>query len=153
MNPMKINYKKVREGAQAPTRGSDKAAGYDLHALTILDGKESEITIWPGTNELIHTGLAIETPEDHFGGIFPRSGLSTKEGLRLANCVAVIDEDYRGEWLIPIYNDSNSPKTIKNGERIAQVVFIKRTEVVFNEVDELTDTQRGSGGFGSSGTH
>ena len=95
--------------------------------------------------------LVIELPVGWFGAIFARSGIATKRGLRPANCVPVIDCDYRGEWLIPIHNDSNETKTVQAGERIAQLILLPYQDIDFKEVDELSDTDRGSSGFGSSG--
>lgn len=132
--------------AQVPTRGTSYAAGYDLYAAT-----EHEVTIAPHTTETIGTGIAIALPSDTFGAVFARSGLATKEGLRLANGTAVIDADYRGEVIVPIYNDSSIPKTINPGERIAQLVVIPFDPVELNVVDELDITRRGTGGFGSTG--
>ena len=90
-------------------------------------------------------------PHGYFGGIFARSGLATNQGLRLANCVAVIDEDYRGEWIVPLHNDTDNPQTINPMERIAQLVIIPYLNIEFEEVDELSDTERGDKGFGDSG--
>ncbi|MBR7147049.1 MAG: dUTP diphosphatase, partial [Oscillospiraceae bacterium] len=96
-------------------------------------------------------GLAIELPEGTFGAIFARSGLATREGLRPANCVGVIDSDYRGEVMVALHNDSPVPRTVKSGERIAQLVVMPYLPVMFEEADELSDTARGEGGFGSTG--
>ena len=141
---MQINFKRLTESAVTPYRGTVSSAGYALIAAAPAD-------IPPGENRLIETGLAMEIPEGYFGGIFARSGLSVKEGLRPANCVAVIDADYRGEVKVPLYNDSGSDKHVAKGERIAQLVLIPFLHADFNEVDELSDTGRGTGGFGSTG--
>ena len=141
-----VNIKKLTATAAIPTRGSKFAAGYDLYAdLT------EPITIKPHTTEKIGTGVAIELPVQYFGAIFARSGLATKKGLRPANCVGVCDSDYRGEYIVPIHNDSDEDKIIEPGERIAQLIVMPFAEVSFREVKELTDTERGDGGFGSSG--
>lgn len=141
-----VNIKKLTTTATIPTRGSKFAAGYDLYAdLT------EPITIKPYTTEKIGTGIAIELPVQYFGAIFARSGLATKKGLRPANCVGVCDSDYRGEYIVPIHNDSDEDKIIEPGERIAQLIVMPFVEVSFREVKELTDTERGDGGFGSSG--
>lgn len=141
-----VNIKKLTTTATIPTRGSKFAAGYDLYAdLT------EPITIKPHTTEKIGTGIAIELPVQYFGAIFARSGLATKKGLRPANCVGVCDSDYRGEYIVPIHNDSDEDKIIEPGERIAQLIVMPFIEVSFREVKELTDTERGDGGFGSSG--
>lgn len=145
---MKIKIKKLNENAITPTRGSNQAAGYDLYACIT-----SPIVITPHSTVKIGTGLAMELPDGYFGAIFARSGLATKEGLRPANCVAVIDPDYRGEWIIPLHNDSDIPQTISPFERIAQLVVMPYLSIEFEEVDELSDTDRGIGGFGSTGNN
>ena len=146
---MHIQFKKLNESAKVPTRGSEKAAGYDIYACIATPDKT--ITIMPHTCQIIGTGFALEAPEGTFAAVFPRSGLSTKYGLRLANCVGVCDEDYRGEYMIAMYNDSDIPHLIRDGERIAQLIFIPYVAVEFEEVPELTDSFRGVGGFGSTG--
>lgn len=143
---MKIDIKKLKENATIPTRGSSQAAGYDLYACI-----DETIYIAPHTTVKIGTGLSIEIPDGYFGGIFARSGLATKKGLRLANSVGVCDSDYRGEYIIPIHNDTDETMSIEPNERIAQLIVIPYLPVEFNEVDELSDTERGSGGFGSTG--
>lgn len=129
-----------------PTRGSASAAGYDLYA-----DLSEKITIAPGETKMIPTGLSMELPEGYFGAIFARSGLAMKEGLRPGNCVGVVDSDYRGEFMIGLHNDSTVLRTIEPGERIAQMVVMPYLPVEFEETEELTDTQRGAGGFGSTG--
>ena len=142
----KIKIKKLTDTAKTPTRGSEYAAGYDLYA----DVKEN-VQIKPHETVKIGTGLAMEIPDGYFGAIFARSGLATKEGLRPANCVGVCDSDYRGEYIVAIHNDSEEIRTITAGERIAQLVVMPYLPVTFDEVSELTDTNRGEGGFGSTG--
>lgn len=142
----KIKIKKLTDTAKTPTRGSEYAAGYDLYA----DVKEN-VQIKPHETVKIGTGLAMEVPDGYFGAIFARSGLATKEGLRPANCVGVCDSDYRGEYIVAIHNDSEKIRTITAGERIAQLVVMPYLPVTFDEVSELTDTNRGEGGFGSTG--
>lgn len=115
-----------------------------------VDCKES-ITIEPHETEKIGTGLAIEIPDGYFGAIFARSGLASKQGLRPANCVGVCDSDYRGEYIVAVHNDSNYPRVINPGERIAQLVVMPYLAVTFDEVADLSDTDRGDGGFGSTG--
>ena len=144
---MIINYTKVDGTATVPTRGSAYAAGYDLHAH-IKDGVQN---IPAGQTLKIGTGICVEIPDGYFGAVFARSGLATKRGLRPANCVGVIDSDYRGEIIVALHNDSDSVASILDGDRIAQLVIIPYLPVVFNEVDKLTDTERGDGGFGSTG--
>lgn len=143
-----IKIKKVRENAMLPTRGSVDAAGYDLYAC--LDSDVCEIK--PHETVKIGTGLAIEIPAGYFGGIFARSGIAAKNGLRPANCVGVADSDYRGEYIVALHNDTDIVQTIANHERIAQLVVIPYLSVDFTEVEELSDTVRGDGGFGSTGT-
>ena len=143
---MKINVKKLNENAIIPTRGSEGAAGVDLYACT-----SSSIVIMPHNTVKIGTGLAIELPYGYFGAIFARSGLATKQGLRPSNCVGVCDEDYRGEYVVALHNDTDEPQTINPMERIAQLVVMPYLPVEFNEVNELSDTERGDGGFGSTG--
>lgn len=142
----KIKIKKLTDTAKTPTRGSEHAAGYDLYA----DVKE-DVQIKPHETVKIGTGLAMEVPDGYFGAIFARSGLASKEGLRPANCVGVCDSDYRGEYIVAIHNDSEKTRTITAGERIAQLVIMPYLPVTFDEVAELTDTNRGEGGFGSTG--
>ncbi len=145
---MNINIIKLNEKAKLPERGSDFAAGYDLFANISED-----IIIAPHETKMIGTGLAMEIPEGYFGGVFARSGLSSKEGLRPANCTGVVDADYRGEIKVALHNDSEVSRTITPDEKIAQLVVIPFLSVDFNLVSELSDTVRGAGGFGSTGTH
>lgn len=143
---MRVNIKKVRDNAVIPTRGSEYAAGYDMYACTNGD---LDIDAWKTVK--INTGVAVEIPEGYFGAIFARSGLATKQGLRPANCVGVIDADYRGEVIVALHNDSGEEKIIQNGERVAQIVIMPYLPVEFTEVQELSTTVRGDGGFGSTG--
>lgn len=145
---IKVKFVKVREGAKVPERGSKFAAGYDLSAY-IPDMER--VIIHPSETVKIPTGLAIETPEGYFGGIYARSGLSTKQGLRPANCTGIVDSDYRGEFIVALHNDSNEIRVVEHGQRIAQLVIQPHLNVEFEEVDNLEDTERGEGGFGSSG--
>lgn len=145
MEPV-INIKFLSELAKMPTRGSDYAAGYDLYAAT-----NEIIDIAPNSTVKIPTDIAIELQPNTFGAIFARSGLATKKGLRPANCVGVIDADYRGNCIIALHNDTNEMMSIEPQERIAQLVIMPFIPVHFNLVDELTDTERGSDGFGSTG--
>ena len=143
---MKVNIQLLSENAKLPKRGSKYAAGYDLYALT-----DEPITIMPQENKPIHTGLAIEIPKGYFGAVYARSGLSSKHGLRPANCTGVIDADYRGEIMVALYNDSDVPQTVMPDERIAQLVVMPFLPLSFEVVDELDPTERGDGGFGSTG--
>lgn len=144
---MNIKIKKLTDTAQIPTRGSEYAAGYDLYA----DIKESVI-IPPQTVVKIPTGIATEIPHGFFGAVFPRSGIATKRLLNLINDIPVIDEDYRGEWLLPIFNAGNEDQIIEPGERIAQFILLPYQILNIIEVNELSNTTRGENGFGSSGT-
>ena len=141
-----IKVKKLNEFAKLPTRGSSDAAGYDLYAATnqILD-------IAPHSTIKVGTGLSFELPEGTFAAIFARSGIATKRGLRPANCVGVIDSDYRGPIIVALHNDTDEMQSIEPGERIAQMILLPYIEMKFNEVDELSDTSRGDSGFGASG--
>ncbi len=143
-----MKIKRLADHAMLPTRGSASAAGFDIYSANT-----EPIDIAPNRMVKIPTGFATEIPEGYFAAIFPRSGMATKQGLRLANCVAVIDSDYRGEWLVPLYNDSPDIQTVEPGTRIAQFVIIPYIAPNFELVDSLEDTERGAGGFGSTGTH
>ncbi len=143
----RIRYKKLDEKAIEPVYGSQFAAGLDLSAL--ID--RGAIDVPAGETVKIGTGIAMEIPEGYFGAIFARSGMATKRGLRPANCVGVVDSDYRGEIIVPLHNDSNECETIHHGDRIAQLVIVPYEEVILVESDELDDTDRGNGGFGSTG--
>lgn len=139
---------KVNPKAQLPEKGSRLSAGFDLHACL-----DEPVEVRPEGTVMIPTGLAIAPPSGYFGAIFARSGLATKQGLRPANCVGVCDEDYRGEYIVALHNDSNTPRVINPGDRIAQLVFLPYPQMVaFINKDSLDNTERGSGGFGSTGT-
>lgn len=146
---MNIKVKRMSEEAKLPTRGSEKAAAYDVYAC--LPDKNAPVTIMPHQTMLIGTGLRMAPPEGFYVGVYARSGLSSKEGLRPANCVGVIDEDYRGEYLVAVHNDSEVTRSVRHGNRIAQILLQKRYDMDFEEVDELDTTGRGVGGFGSTG--
>ncbi len=143
---MKINIKRLTETAILPERGSAYAAGYDLFADV-----NGSVEIQPHETKMIGTGLAMEIPEGYFGGIFARSGLSSKKALRPANCVGVVDADYRGEVKVALHNDGGVIREIKAGQKIAQLVVVPFLGVEFDEVEELSETVRGVGGFGSTG--
>ena len=144
---MIVNYKKLTKTAKEPTRGSEYSAGFDLYADI-----EEDIVIRPHETIKVGTGLAFELPEKTFGAIFARSGIATKQGLRPSNCVGVCDADYRGEYIVALHNDTSIPQIIKPQERIAQMVLLPYISMEFNEVEMLSETVRGNGGFGSSGT-
>lgn len=143
---LKMNFKKLNENAITPTYGTEFSAGADLYAC-----EGGEVSIAPGETKLIHTGLSLEIPEGYAGLIYARSGIATKRGLAPANKVGVIDSDYRGEIMVSLYNHSSSVQTIADGERVAQLVITPFLKVEYNEVSDLSDTERGAGGFGSTG--
>lgn len=144
---MKINFLKLDNRAHTPKRGSDGAAGADLYAIT-----DGELMIAPHTTVLIHTGLAVQIPDGYCGLVFARSGLASKQGLAPANKVGLIDSDYRGEIMVALHNHTDVPKTVTDGERVAQLVIMPYIQADYVETDSLTDTIRGAGGFGSTGT-
>lgn len=141
-----VKVKKLRPSAIEPHLGIGVAAGYDLSACI-----EEPITVWPGTTQMVGTGLSVEIPIGYFGAIFARSGLASKKGLRPANCVGVCDADYRGEYIVALHNDSKIPQTINPGDRIAQLVIMPTMAVDMVLSDKLSETERGEGGFGSTG--
>lgn len=145
---MHVKVKKLSDKAVIPTHGSEYAAGYDLYAC--MDENES-ILIAPHHTAKIHTGIAAQIPDGYFGGIFARSGVATKRGLRPANAVGIVDADYRGELVVALHNDSEVEQLVVGGERIAQLVIMPFLAVEFEEADALEETERGDGGFGSTG--
>ena len=142
----KVQVKRLSPRAALPTSGSAFSAGYDLYACL-----EQALVIPPGGTERVPTGLSFALPEGTFGAIFARSGLAAKEGLRPANCVGVCDSDYRGEYLVALHNDSAVPRTVRHGDRIAQLVLLPFLPMEFTETETLPETERGAGGFGSTG--
>lgn len=144
---IKVSFKKLNANATVPSYGSKSAAGADIYACT--DGEN--IVIAPGETKMVHTGIALEIPEGYAGLVYARSGIATKRGLAPANKVGVIDSDYRGEIMVSLHNHSSDVQEITDGERIAQLVIAPYLAVEFSQVDELSDTERGSGGFGSTG--
>ena len=141
-----IRVKKLRAEAKLPTYGSVDAAGADLYACL-----EADVVIAPGQTAFIPTGLAMEIPKNCAGLIYARSGLACKRDLAPANKVGVIDSDYRGEFMVALHNHGNQSQAVCHGDRIAQLVITPVLTPAYAEVDELTDTQRSSGGFGSTG--
>ena len=144
---MNIAIKKLNDKAMLPTRGSEQAAGWDLYSNNM-----EAITIAPHATVMIGTGLSMAIPNGYFGAVYARSGLATKQGLRPANCVGVIDSDYRGEVIVSLHNDTNEERIVNPHERIAQLVVMPYLEVAFTEKDSLDETLRGENGFGSTGT-
>ncbi len=143
---IKVNIKKTDKDAILPKYGSEFAAGADLYSCS------ETVEIAAGETALIHTGVAIELPQGYVGLVYARSGLASKRGLAPANKVGVIDCDYRGEIMVALHNHGSECRTVERGERIAQLVIAPYFTADFNEVDELSDTVRGEGGFGSTGT-
>ena len=142
----KIEIKKLDPRAIIPTYGTEFSAGADIYALL-----DEPITINPGETKMIHTGLALAIPEGLVGLNFARSGMAAKRGLAPANKVGVIDSDCRGEVMVALHNHGDVPQTIENGERVAQMVFVPYYTAEFELKDELSETLRGDGGFGSTG--
>ncbi len=143
---MKVNVKKLDENAILPTYGSQCAAGADLYALC-----NGTLEIEAGATVLVHTGIAMQIPDGYVGLIYARSGLATKRGLAPANKVGVIDSDYRGEIMVALHNHSHATQSVENGERIAQMVIAPYLTAEFTQADSLDETERGEGGFGSTG--
>ena len=143
----KMKIKKLNDRAIVPTYGSEFSAGADLYSC-----EEGDAVIGAGETRLIHTGIALEIPSGYVGLIYARSGLATKRGLAPANKVGVIDSDYRGEIMVALYNQSSEPQTVSVGERVAQIVFTPYVTADFEIADELDETLRGAGGFGSTGS-
>lgn len=141
-----VKYKKLTEKAVEPKRGSAEAAGWDLFSNDAYD-------IAPHSTVKVHTDIAMEIPKGTFGAIFARSGLAIKKGLRPANCVGVIDSDYRGEIIVALHNDTDEFMSVEANTRIAQLVVIPYCEIILTEAGVLDDTDRGEGGFGSTGEH
>lgn len=147
MNNPSVRVKKLKEKAIIPTYGSAFAAGADLYACT----EGETVNFAPGETKFIHTGIAMEVPVGYAGLIYARSGIACKRGLAPANKVGVVDSDYRGEIMVALHNHGTSDVQIEDGERIAQLVIAPYLTVSFIETDELCDTERGEGGFGSTG--
>lgn len=144
LNESRLLIKKLSEDAEIPTRGSEYSAGLDLYSV-------HEETIDPQTSKAIHTHVAMSIPKGFVGLIYARSGLATKRNLRPANCVGVIDSDYRGEIIVPLYNDSQEVQHIDYHERVAQMIITPYANPEILEVNTLDETDRGEGGFGSTG--
>ncbi|MBQ7827544.1 MAG: dUTP diphosphatase [Clostridia bacterium] len=144
---MEVKIKKLREGARIPQRGTAEAAGADLYACFDKDS----ITIAPGETVMVPTGIAVQIPDGYAGFIMARSGLSVKRDLAPANKVGLIDSDYRGEIMVALHNHGTSQQTVEFHERIAQLMIVPYVKADYTEADELTDTDRGEGGFGSTG--
>ena len=141
-----VRVKLLRPGAKLPTYGSDGAAGADLYACL-----SESVEIMPGKSVFVPTGVSMEIPEGFAGLIYARSGLACKRGLAPANKVGVIDSDYRGEFIVVLHNHGDEPQIIQHGERIAQLLITPVVTPSFQTVQSLDDTERASGGFGSTG--
>lgn len=148
--------KRLYDSAVLPKRGSEYAAGLDLYANNYNGGVDADKSEWglqinPGETVKIGTGIAIEIPAGYFGGIYARSGLATKQGLAPANKVGIVDSDYRGEVIVALHNSSSIPQIIHKNDRIAQLIIQPFTAMRPEVIEDLSDTVRGEGGFGSSG--
>lgn len=143
---MIVKFVRTNDLAKIPTHGSEYAAGYDLYAATSYD-----VTIEPHKTVKFDTGLRMELPTGTFGAIYARSGLATKQGLRPANCCGIVDSDYRGNLIVALHNDTDDDQLVPAGSRIAQLIVTPYIPVEFIEVNELNETERGEGGFGSTG--
>ena len=146
MQTTDVKVKKLNPNAKIPTYGSEEAAGADLYAFL-----EENVEIKPGETKFISTGICFEMQKGIVGLVYARSGLACKQGLAPANKVGVIDSDYRGEVKVVLHNHSNETRVVENGERIAQIVFAPYIQGIFEEVEELNESNRGTGGFGSTG--
>lgn len=145
---VKVKFVKLRDSARVPTYASPASAGADLYSA-----EDGDVVIAPSETVLIHTGISAEIPDGYAGFVFARSGLAMKRDLAPANKVGVVDSDYRGEYMVALHNHGTAAQTVERGERVAQLVIMPYVTAEFEECDALSDTERGSGGFGSSGTH
>lgn len=143
---MEVKVKKLNKRAKLPTFGTDFSAGADLYCAEL-----EKIVIYPHETQLVGTGISMEIPMGRVGLVFPRSGLAYKRDLCLANCVGVIDSDYRGEIKVAIHNEGNAIQEVTPGERVAQIIILPYPRIDFVEETELAETERGVGGFGSTG--
>ena len=141
---MKVKFKKLDERAKRPEYGSENANGADLFAL-------NDYTIEPGKTVKIQTGIALELNDEYAGFIMARSGMACNRGLAPANKVGLIDTDYRGEIIVALHNHGEETQTVNAGDKVAQLVIIRLPQATFIEVEELDETKRGNGGFGSTG--
>ena len=155
LNPLNLKIKRLSSTAILPTQGSAQSAGLDLYANIPVGNsnlpQSQSLLIEPHQTLFIGTGLSMAMPEGFFGAIYARSGLACKQSLRPANCVGVVDSDYRGQVVVALHNDSEEPKVITHGQRIAQLILQPYFQTTITEVEELDSTDRGEGGFGSTG--
>ena len=143
---MQVKIKKLDPRAKLPTYGTEFSAGADLYNMEGCD-----LVIKPHSTVMVKLGFAIEIPEGYAGLVFARSGLASKRGIAPANKVGVVDSDYRGEWMVALHNHTESEVTVEGGERIAQLCIVPFLKAEFEEAEELSETERGGGGFGSTG--
>lgn len=143
---MNVRIRKLRPDAQLPVYSSDGAAGADLRVCL-----DEPVTIQPGETKMLPLGLAIEIPDGYVGLAYARSGMASKRGIAPANKVGVIDSDFRGEMMAALHNHGSVPQVIEPGERVLQLVIAPCVQVTFTEADELSETGRGAGGWGSTG--
>lgn len=146
-----MKIKKLYEDAIIPTRADNGSAGMDLYAYLADNDIADVLVVPPHKTEMVSVGFAMEIPSGTYGAIFARSGLASKQGLRPANCVGVVDSTYRGEVFVALHNDSDEIKCIHHKDRIAQMIIMEYPTVEITETDVLSDTERGANGFGSSG--
>lgn len=146
MTTLDVRFKILREGARAPTYQTSGAAGADLRACI-----GEQVNIGPGETAWLPSGIAVEIPDGHVGLVAARSGLATRSGLAPANKVGVIDSDYRGEIFLVLYNHSDRTRTVSPGERVAQLIIVPVVRAAFSHCDDLSETDRQEGGFGSTG--
>jgi len=141
---MKVKIKRISPDAIIPTKATPGSNGYDLFSV-------EQKSILPGGRIAVSTGISAELPEDYVALVCSRSGMAIKNGVAVINAPGVIDADYRGEWKVLLVNHGESVMEIQNGQKVAQVLFVKTENAEFDIVDELNDSVRGSGGFGSTG--
>ena len=148
---LNLKFKRLTPTMTVPTKAHPTDACFDLYADITDEYEPANIFIVPHETMKIPTGFATNIPQGYWAAVFARSGLATKQGLRPANCVAVIDEPYIGQWFVPIHNDTNEMQVVHHGDRIAQFTLLPYFDTELTEVDDLDATDRGSQGFGSSG--
>ena len=151
INDIVLKIKRVTETAKLPTKAHPTDACFDLYCDEDIKEGDKYIVIPARESVILHTGIQTEIPVGYFAPVFSRSGMGFKQDIRLANCVGVIDADYRGEWMVKLVNDSNEPRIIQSGDKIAQFTILPVLDIQLEEVDELETTERGTGGFGSTG--
>lgn len=148
----RVGVKFLSDKAVMPKRADSGSAGWDLYAVkAVKNGRMVPMAIYPGETKMFSTGISLDIPKGYVGYVFPRSGLSTNNGIRLANCVGVVDESYKGEVFVALHNDSSKTYIVNEGDRIAQIVFMHVPNVVLEETETLSESERGTGGFGHSG--